>query len=295
MTEHSVVELERVPRIRDLYLRALVRMFPLLRSGAGQIPTTTVRLPELRIDRDNLAAYTEVCGLPSNGAVPLTYPFVSANPLTMQLMVSRTFPFALPGLVHLNNVIEQQRPLEVSETLSVAVYLENLRDHRRGKVFDAVTAVSVGAEPVWKQTATFLKQQGKPPGRKTTEQSAQTPAQPQETIRVTQRTIDDYAATSGDRNPIHVSTIGARLLGFPSTIAHGMWEAAAVLRALGNDVPEAARYEVAFGRPLLLPGTVHLFADRPGDGGDWRLSLRSPKNDAVHLTATLTANPSQSE
>ncbi|MFI5780693.1 MaoC/PaaZ C-terminal domain-containing protein [Nocardia sp. NPDC051570] len=289
MTNPSTVELPSTPRMRDLYLRAFAGSLPvpLLTARSAQLPTTTVRLPGVRIDRANLAAFTTVCGLPLADTLPLTYPYVLANPVTMSLMVSRTFPFALPGLVHLGNVIEQRRPIGVDETLTVAVHVENLRDHRRGKVFDAISEVSAGAEPVWRQTATLLKQQGKARGRRSATAEPQAPAASQETIRVDQRVIDAYAAASGDHNPIHVSRIGARILGFPGTIAHGMWEAAAVLRAVTGVTGESSRYEVTFGKPLLLPGTVELFVDHPDDAGGWHFSLRDARTGATHLTATL--------
>ena len=48
----------------------------------------------------------------------------------------------------------------------------------------------------------------------------------------------------------------ARLFGFPSAIAHGMWTKARCLAALGTRCPRAFTVEVAFKRPILLPATV---------------------------------------
>jgi acyl dehydratase len=69
-----------------------------------------------------------------------------------------------------------------------------------------------------------------------------------------------YAAVSGDRNPIHLHPLGARALGFPRAIAHGMWTMARCLAALqesGCPVPAGAfSVEVRFRRPILLPASV---------------------------------------
>ncbi|MEU6349804.1 MaoC/PaaZ C-terminal domain-containing protein [Streptomyces sp. NPDC047072] len=68
-----------------------------------------------------------------------------------------------------------------------------------------------------------------------------------------------YAAASGDRNPIHLYPLTARLFGFPRAIAHGMWTVARCLAAHGT--PEAALVRAEFKAPVLLPGTVTYAAD----------------------------------
>jgi acyl dehydratase len=68
-----------------------------------------------------------------------------------------------------------------------------------------------------------------------------------------------YAAASGDRNPIHLYPLTARLFGFKRAIAHGMWTAARCLAAHGT--PRAALVRAEFRAPVLLPGTVTYAAD----------------------------------
>ncbi|MBM4504353.1 dehydratase, partial [Rhodococcus hoagii] len=104
-------------------------------------------------------------------------------------------------------------------------------------------------------------------------------------LRVDQKIISRYAAVSGDRNPIHVTSLGAKAFGFPSTIAHGMWSAAAALQPLEGRVADAVTYTVRFGKPIVLPATVNLYADRTAEG--WDLSLKNPKKGYPHLSATL--------
>ena len=41
-----------------------------------------------------------------------------------------------------------------------------------------------------------------------------------------------YAKVSGDYNPIHLSAVSAKLFGFPTAIAHGLWNKARTLAAL---------------------------------------------------------------
>ncbi|NLV78119.1 MAG: dehydratase [Rhodococcus sp.] len=281
------IELSSPPSILDVYGRAVVSALPVVGASGGSLPDDVLTLRGYRVDADNLAEYTKVCGLRFGDTLPLTYPFVLAFPIVMKLMVSKGFPFAAMGSVHAENTIEQVRPISVTEPLDFRVHAENMREHRKGILVDVVTSVNVGRETVWRQTSTFLNQQrtslsGQP---KPEPERADVPPVPTSTLRVDRKTIDRYAAVSGDRNPIHVSTLGARAFGFPKTIAHGMWSAAAALSAVEGRIPDAVTYSVRFGKPVLLPATVNLYATREGDG--WDLALRHPKKLYPHLTATL--------
>ena len=65
-----------------------------------------------------------------------------------------------------------------------------------------------------------------------------------------------YAAVSGDHNPIHLYPLTAKALGFPRQIAHGMWSLARCVAALENRLPDAVTVDVAFKKPIFLPGSV---------------------------------------
>jgi acyl dehydratase len=76
----------------------------------------------------------------------------------------------------------------------------------------------------------------------------------------------------------------AKAFGFPRAIAHGMWTAARAVAALQGRLPSAMAYDVAFGRPLLLPSTVELRTRAEGDA--WTVEVRGRK--ASHLKARIT-------
>ena len=101
--------------------------------------------------------------------------------------------------------------------------------------------------------------------------------------------ISEYAAVSGDRNPIHVSRVGAKAFGFPNVIAHGMWTAATLLGVVEGEIPRRARYSVEFGKPVILPAKLGIYARRGGAGDPaWSLAVRNPKKlETVHATATI--------
>ena len=214
-------------------LRAAAGALPFVPRG-GQLPARTVTVDELPIDRANVAEYAAVTGLRYADAVPLTYPFALTFPTLMSLVTGFDFPFAAMGSVHTENQITQYRPIKVTDTVNIAVHAENLREHRKGLLVDLVTDVSVGNEVAWHQVTTFLHQQRtslsgepKPPPQK----QPKLPA-PNAILRISPGQIRRYAAVGGDHNPIHTNSVGAKLFGFPTVIAHGMFSAAAVLANL---------------------------------------------------------------
>ena len=97
---------------------------------------------------------------------------------------------------------------------------------------------------------------------------------------------------SGDYNPIHVHPLSARLFGFPSAIAHGMWTKARCLAALEPRLPDAFTVDVAFKKPILLPGKVE-FCEANGresePGFAIQFGVRDPRKGSSHLDGLVVA------
>ncbi len=270
----------------------------LVRAAAGALPFVprsdtlpdrTLTVDELSIDPANVAAYANVTGLRFGDAVPLTYPFALTFPTVMSLVTGFDFPFAAMGSVHIENHITQHRPILVTDTVSVRTHAENLREHRRGLLVDIVTDVNVGNETAWHQVTTFLHQQktSLSDEPKSAPQKQPKPGPPNAVLRITAGQIRHYASVGGDHNPIHTNSIAAKLFGFPSVIAHGMFSAAAVLANIEGQLPDAVKYSVRFAKPVVLPAQAGLYVDRISDG--WELVLRNLKKGDPHLIGTVTA------
>jgi acyl dehydratase len=267
-------------------LRAAAGALPLVARG-NQLPGRTMTVEELPIDHTNVAAYAAVTGLRYGNNVPLTYPFALTFPTVMSLVTGFDFPFAAMGAVHTENHITQYQPIAVTDTVGVRVHAENLREHRKGLLVDLVTDVSVGNDIAWHQVTTFLHQQRtslsdepKPPPPK---QPKLPP--PHAVLRITPSRIRRYAVVGGDHNPIHTNPIAAKLFGFPTVIAHGMFSAAAVLANIEARFPDAVRYSVRFAKPVVLPATAGLYVDEADEG--WDLTLRNVAKGYPHLTGTV--------
>lgn len=268
-------------------LRAATGALPFVPRG-DTLPERTLRVEQLSIDPVNVARYANVTGLRFDNAVPLTYPFAMTFPTVMSLVSSFDFPFAAMGSVHVENHITQYRPIAVSDVVDVAVHAENLREHRKGLLVDIVTEVNVGNDPAWHQVTTFLHQQRtslsgepKPPPRKQPKLGP-----PNAVLRITPGQIRQYAAVGGDHNPIHTNGVAAKLFGFPTVIAHGMYSAAAVLANIEGQLPDAVKYSVRFAKPVVLPARAGLYVEH--DTGGWELTLRHLSKGYPHLTGSVT-------
>lgn len=236
------------------------------------------------VDRSHLAAYDRVCGFPLSDTLPATYPHVLAFPTALELMASGDFPFGVLGLVHVRNAIEQLRPLDAGEPLDLLVRAENLAGHARGRTVDVVAEGSVDGEPVWRDRSTYLHREGG--GSKDGDTQREEPPEASAIWEMPGDVGRRYAAVSGDRNPIHLHGLAARLLGQPGAIAHGMWTKARCLAALEGHLPEAFTVEVAFKLPVRLPARV-AFASWRAEAGERRFALRDARTGKPHLDGAL--------
>jgi acyl dehydratase len=187
----------------------------------------------------------------------------------------------------------------VTEPLTISTHAENLREHRKGMLVDVISEFSVGHELVARQTATFLSQQrtSLSDGVRPEAPKDHRPPPPDATLTANLGLIRQYAAASGDRNPIHMSDLSAKAFGFPRAIAHGMWTAARVVANVEGQLADEVTYNVRFGKPVLLPAKVNVYTKRVGNGDEggagarpssgFDISVLNAKKGYPHLTATL--------
>jgi hypothetical protein len=279
------VVLSRSPALAPLLARGALRSpFKRPRPDAD-VPGTRLVLPAVRVDLARLAAYERACGFPTGAdALPLTYPHVLGFPAAMRLMSRRDFPLPLLGLVHTSIDITRHRILPATGEYALAVHVEGLAPHRRGTEATVRTEARADGEVIWESGSTYLARHrtsgsGTSRGERGPHGSAAGEPLPEiAEWRLGGDVGRRYGAASGDRNPIHLYPLTARLFGFPRAIAHGMWTVARCLAAHGT--PEGAvRVRAEFRAPVLLPGRVTYAAE------DGRFELRG--GDGVHLTGEV--------
>jgi hypothetical protein len=238
-------------------------------------------------ERPRVDAYAAVCGFPRKDVVPLTYPHMLAFPLHTAIMSDPGFPYPAIGMVHVENAITAHRAIGVGEALDVTTEVGAARPHAKGVLLDFVTTVEAGTDTVWESTSTYLRRGRAVDGDAAPGLVVADPPTGGVEWRLPANLGRTYAAVSGDANPIHLYPLTAKALGFPRQIAHGMWTKARSIAAIENRLPEAVTVEVAFKKPVFLPGTV-VFAARQDDDG-WTFALTNPKDGSPHLLGRTTA------
>ncbi|MFI6339479.1 MaoC family dehydratase [Streptomyces sp. NPDC050535] len=277
------------------------------------VPDVRLTVPGVRVDLARLAAYERVCGFATGAeAMPVTYPQVLAFPLTMRVMARRAFPLPVLGLVHTSVEITRWCALPATGEYELSVRVEGLAPHRRGTEATVVTGARLGGGLVWESRSTYLARHsttaaGAPDSRQADGAAPPTPPAPSAHStpsthsappthstpsaplpavaewRLAKDVGRRYGAVSGDRNPIHLYPLTARLFGYARPIAHGMWTVARCLaeHPAGGE-PLTVRAD--FKAPVLLPATVTYAAE----GG--RFELRGAEGEArpaPHLTGEV--------
>ena len=292
---------DALPKAHTTYANIVKSLLPIGNSdkvSRDQLPQATYYVDELHIDQSNLEDYRQICGFADNGKVPITYFSVLSQTLQMNMMVKEPFPFAMLGLVHVDNSVTQYRPIGERETVAMAVKFDNLRDHAQGQQFDFVTTVKANDEVIWEGTSTYLSRSKKPASSKNKKSTPRPvtvkPLVNEEGVHSIFEVPEDigrrYAFVSGDFNLIHLHPLSARAFGFPKAIAHGMWSKAKCL-ALMDELPDACTVDVSFKLPIFLPAEVELIAEpvaqltSPADTCEF--GLFSAKNDKPHLAGVI--------
>jgi len=300
--------LESSPSIVPLYARAALPMIPgasllpFVPGGGGEIPDgLDLELAGVSAKPEDVAAYAKVCGFALRDTLPPTYPHMLAFPLHMAVMSNGSFPFGAVGLVHVENLIAQKRPIGIDEEMTIRVRPTKLQPHPKGKTFSLETEVLVDGETVWESTSTMLRR-GSSNGENAVPSAMRKEKRSQQATGFEPLDADApasaewklpgdlgrrYAGVSGDRNPIHIHSLTAKPLGFPAAIAHGMWTKARALAQLESELPDSFEVDVRFRKPVLLPARV-AFAEQ-GSSKEILFAVRDAKKGTPHLDGRVTA------
>lgn len=295
------------PRLGRLYGRAAWGAARSALSSNGSLKglaVEPVRSHHRGISPDQVEAYRQLfAGDAYDGVhrstVPSVLVHIASFPVQMALMSAPDFPLPVVGMVHLRNQVDHHRPVFPDQPLDVEVHAENFRPHRRGTQVDIVTRVfsseEFAQEPagtlLWTGVSTYLRRGSFIAG--TVDDS------PEETpraafdppVKTGMWTLGadagrQYAAVSGDYNPIHISRFSAKLLGMPSAIVHGMYCAGRVLE--GREPDEAGHsWNVDFHAPVTLPGRVAVSLDTTG-GPSVRAVGWNPKKQRQHFAMEIS-------
>lgn len=288
------VELAGVPPLGRLYARSALagaRLATARRTGHGPtaLPDVAYAVHGVAVDPARLTAYQAFLGLRAADRLPAGFVHTVAFPLHVALMVRDDFPTAPAGMVHVANRVTQRRPLFRDDRLDVSVHAADLRPHRSGTQLDLVAQVRRAGSPdvAWEGVSTYLARGVRLAGEAADDEERVEwhPPVPTASWRLAADTGRRYAEVSGDRNPVHLSNLTARMFGFRRAIAHGMYTAGRALAHVGPAAGHTFVWTAEFTKPLLLPATVAVRVAPDGDGFGY--AVWSPGAGRPYLTGDV--------
>lgn len=304
MIETQPIILGELPSLSKLYVNAAAtaaRRRVLGSTPGGKLPEVSHEVRGVVPDVANLTAYQHLMGETASDVLPAGFVHALAFPVAMSVMNRDDFPLPLLGMIHLRNHIEQLSPIHFQDALDIRSWTENLSGHRAGTQVDVVAEVRSNSSGtlLWRGVSSYLAKGvflpgiDKPGSSNGAAKADFSPPFPTALWQLGVDTGRNYAAVSGDFNPIHLSALSAKALGLRGSIAHGMYLASRALADVGSVKAEAFVWEVAFEAPVFLPGRVALdISTVQTETGAWQRSdyvAWNPRSGRRHFTGCVAA------
>ncbi len=237
-----------------------------------------------------VAAYREVCGLPSGENLPILYPYVMVSRIHMMFMASSQFPISPLGAVHARNSILQRRAIAENEAFDLHCAVAGQRVIKAGLEFWVNSWAEKDGANLWECTSTYLVR-----GKHFGETGGPSPVaalpeleQPNREAawEVPENMGRRYAKVCGDYNPIHLRKTLAKLFGFPRHLVHGMWSLARCTANLpAIDPSRPVQLDAAFKGPVFLGSRATMKARSEGESH--RFDLYCSGNERPVIVGSL--------
>lgn len=235
------------------------------------------------IDMAHVARYRKLFDNPGTD-VPLTYFYLLAQRAQLALMLDERFPCPLPGLIHSRNDLRQHAVAQTDSALDIHVAVRLYLDVGDVPKIACGVDIEQAGRLVVSCTSEYRmsrKKRNWPAVQAEPEKLPISFSQIDWTFE--KQVIRRYAIVSGDYNPIHLSSLLARLFGFRSAIAHGMYS---VGRAAAQIERQTSRPVTAisadFRRPIHLPAQAIFGLESLGaDQGNYGVLLADQQKLAL--------------
>jgi acyl dehydratase len=232
---------------RPSALPYMVRGMLPVKRHVSLAPRISARWRGHRVDRDALAAFLEISGLPSTGtSLPLLYPHAFGFRLAMAVLTHPAFPVPIWGVLQTRNHLLRHRAIEVHEPLDFETRVMEGRAVPKGAEFDLRSTVHVDGELVWESAVTFFSRGrfGEPGSASPLARAPAAADTPIAEWTMQDRAHWSFGRFTGDYNGIHLWDWYARRFGFPSGLYHPP-------RVLGECLAHLPLQETGFGRSRL--------------------------------------------
>ena len=266
MSVSDTIELEytQPPGFLPIYRRLLFGRRAKYRQGES-LPHFRATWRGAQAEQERVARYCDACSLEFDGNYPILYPHILTSAIHLDMMSKPQFPLSPMGALHARNHIVQHLPIPVETALDITCALTTTRVLKQGVEFEVSTVLEADGTRYWESISAYLirgKKFGEPvEGSPLAELPALTADDEAQSWPVPKNMGWRYAKITGDFNPIHVSRIMAKLMGFDRDLIHGMWSAA---RCVGHtsplDVERPTQLDLLFKGPVYMESTSSMKA-----------------------------------
>lgn len=263
------------------------------RSHSGATLATPPSLPQCILSSDNLTISPEfiqrfhhVVNWSQNELLHPCAPHILAFPLHLKLMLQKQFPFALLGLVHIRNEIEQFSAIDITQPIDIKCFFSQIVDHQKGWQFTINTEVNQQSQLRWLGKSVNLFRTAKAITKPFNANEQQIEYDNTCTWNLSGNLGRKYAKVSGDYNLIHLTPLTAKLFGFKQHIAHGMWTKSRCLSELSQHLAGSFRVIVDFKKPLFIPSQVNFRSQ--SNNQDCFFTVDNKDSTITHLTGQLS-------
>ncbi len=261
-TNNLLIHYDRVPGFLPIYRRLLLGRRARHVKGEA-LPQFQGVWPAAKADAALIKRYAEVCGLPDDGHYPLLYPHVLTSAIHIDFISRPEFPLSPMGAVHTRMHVLQHAPIAADAVVDIECKLTSTRVLKPGIEFEITTTLTQNGVKVWESLSANLirgKKFGEP------EEASDLSSLPDlegESVEAGWTVPRDmgwrYAKITGDYNPIHVSRVLAKFMGFDRDLIHGMWSAARCLAHLPKlDPTRPIRADILFKGPVYMESAVSM-------------------------------------
>jgi len=280
----QVETLTHIPTSSQTLLAALGTAFKSPKKVIPELPVLV--MDNLRPDQQRLDAFNRMFGY-SGTYVPSTYWHTRLFGVRIALAARREFPFPLPGMVHFTDSIRQHETISPTDALRMECRLGRFLTHEKGTAFETLTKLYRNDTLVWEENTVNLYigkiQLGE--AEYVGHEFAELQDPQVRELHIPGNMGRKYASISGDYNPIHISTLGAKMFGFKRKLMHGWYGLNQILALHPEKVQAPHEVYAAFKRPLLLPG--HVLLKQETDEKQVRFEIANAKEGYPNLKGFL--------
>lgn len=218
------------PRLPPITVLALLRAFR-KRSGSESAASFQTAYRLERFNPRHIERYDAAMGFKA-GELPVTYYYLIAQRAHLATLTGERFPFRVAGMVHVENDLVEHAGPALDDGIDITTIVQIEPPTGTGARYCLlVTLAEQHGKKIFTCRSRYLARRG---------QGKHGAAGRSDDVRhpvigswqLGPATGREYAAVSGDWNPIHLWKWSARLLGFESPIIHGMHTVAKACAAI---------------------------------------------------------------